>query len=40
MQLVHTPGAITFAVCISLHMSKAELGPNHPTCFPKFASAK
>ena len=28
MQLAHAPGAITFAVCISPHINKAEPGPN------------
>ena len=40
MQLAHAPGAITFAVYISLHVSEAEPGPDHPMYTPKPACAK
>ena len=31
VQLAHAPGAITFAVSISLHMGKVDLEPDYPT---------
>ena len=40
MQLAHAPSAITFAVHISLHVSGAEPGPDHPMHIPKFAYSK
>ena len=40
MQLAYAPGAIIFAVCISLHVSKAEPGPDHPMHMTKLAYAK
>ena len=40
MQLSYTPGAITFAVHISLQVSKAEPGPDYPTHKPKLACTK
>ena len=38
MQLAHASGAITFAVCISLHMSEVEPEPDHP--MPKLTYTK
>ena len=40
VQLADTPGAITFAVTISLYVSEVELGPNHPMHTPKLTCAK
>ena len=40
MQLAYTLGAITFAVHISPHVSKAEPGPDHPMHTLKLACAK
>ena len=40
MQLAHTPGAITFALRISSHVSKAKPSPDHPVHMPKLACAK
>ena len=40
MQLAHAPGAITFAVHISPHVSKAEPGSDHPMHTPKLSCAK
>ena len=40
MQLAHALGVITFVVRISLHVSEAEPGPNHPMHTPKLVCAK
>ena len=40
MQFAHAPGAITFDVHISPHVSKSESGPNHPMHMPKLAGLK
>ena len=40
MQLAHAPGAIKFAVHISLHVSEAEPEPDYPMHTPKLACAK
>ena len=40
MQLAYALGAITFAVRICLHVSEAEIGPDHPMYTPKPACAK
>ena len=40
MQLIHVPGAITFAVRISPHVSEAEPRPDHPMHTPKLAYVK
>ena len=40
MQLAHAPGAITSAVAISLNVSEAELGPDHPMHMLKLACRK
>ena len=37
MQLAYTSGVITFAVCISLPVSEAEPGLDHPMHMLKFA---
>ena len=39
MPLAHAPGAITFAVCISPHMSEVEPGPDYPLHMPNLACA-
>ena len=39
-QLAHAPGAITFAVHISPHVSKVEPRSDHPMHMPKLACAK
>ena len=40
MQLAHAPGAIKFAVRISLHVSEAEPGSDYPMHMPKLACLK
>ena len=40
MQLAHVPGAIAFAVHISLHVSEAEPAPDHPMHMLKLDHAK
>ena len=40
MQLAHVPGAITFAVRISLHVSEAEPRTDHPMHTPKLTFLK